>query len=297
MYKKIYIHIILILLTFLFFTIINNFLNKNIEKFNNEIENGILIFCQGWTDIFNCLPLINYYSIKYSKLYVVIRNNGIELVNFYIKDLKNIELISYDNNAYCEPFGSPCRDDEIFNNVKLNNEGIFNSSKYLFHCWTDKFRTDIYKNKFSEINNNDPENFVKNFYISYDIPYSVRVDYFIFTRNYELENLRYNDFVKEHGEKYILYHYNDNNIDFIINKNNEKYINLNKKSNIFFDTIKILENSIEFHLIDSSWAAFIYLLDAKYRLFSNKKIYLYPIRNYIKMFQEPILLNNWIFVK
>ena len=209
--------------------------------------------------------------------------------------MKNVEIITYDDNIYCN--GSTCKDDEIFNNLKLVKSNIFNNSKYLFHCWADKFRSDEYKNKFSEKNIKDPKNFVQNFYISYNIPYSIRVNYFIFKRNYKLENSRFNDFIKENGEKYILYHSNDNNIDFIINKRNEKYINLNKKTNIFFDYIKILENSIEFHLIDSSWATFIYLLDAKYKLFKNKKIYLYPKRNYIKMFQGPILLDNWIFVK
>jgi len=44
-------------------------------------------------------------------------------------------------------------------------------------------------------------------------------------------------------------------------------------------------------------AAFIYLLDTKYNLFNNKKIYLYPIRGYTKMFNDPIKLDNWIFVK
>jgi hypothetical protein len=299
MYKKnLYKYIILIFLIFLIllilFTFINNFLNKYKEEFDNN-QSGILYFCQGFTDIFNCLALINYYSTKYSKLYVIIRNNGFEIINFYIKDLKNVEIITYDDNIYCN--GSICKDDEIFNNLKLVNSDIFNNSKYLFHCGADKFRSDSYKKKISEKNIKDPKNFVQNFYISYDIPYSVRVNYFIFKRNYKLENSRFNDFIKENGKKYILYHSNDNNIDFIANKRSEKYINLNKKTNIFFDYIKILENSIEFHLIDSSWAAFIYLLDAKYKLFKNKKIYLYPIRDYIIMFQEPILLDNWIFVK
>ena len=289
MYTTAYIHITLILLIFFIFKIINNFLNKNIEKFNNN-EIGLLYFCQELTDIFNCLALINYYLIDYSKLYIIIRSDASDIVEFYTKDLKNIELIKINDSLYPD-------DDTKINNLKSIKPLIFNNSKNLFHGWADKFRTDNYKNKFSEIMNVDKDNFVKNFYITYDIPYSVRVDYFIFNRNYELENLRYNEFVGENSEKYILYHSNDNNIDFIINKSNEKYINLNKRSNIFFDYIKILENSIEFHLIDSSWGAFIYLLDAKYRLFSNKKIYLYLTRNYIKMFEDPILLDNWIFVK
>lgn len=219
MYKNIFLNIILIILIALIFIIINKFFNKKIEKFNNNRQSGILYFCQGWADIFNCLSLINYYSIKYPKIYIIIRNNGFELINFYIKNLKNVELITYNDNKYCD--GSICKDDEIFNNIKLIQPDIFNNSKYLFHCWSDKFRSDEYKNSFSKKNTKDPDNFVNNFYISYDIPYSVRVDYFIFNRDYELENSRYDDFIKENGEKYILYHSNDNNIDFIKNKSNK----------------------------------------------------------------------------
>ena len=65
---------------------------------------------------------------------------------------------------------------------------------------------------------------------------------------------------------------------------------------IFFDMIKVLENSIEIHLLDSVWGAFVYLLDAKYRLFKNKKIFLYAKRGYKSMFEEPVKLNNWIIV-
>ena len=58
--------------------------------------------------------------------------------------------------------------------------------------------------------------------------------------------------------------------------------------------IKILENAIEIHLIDSIWGAFIYLLDTRYKLFRDKKIYLYPKRRWGKMFQEPLKLDNWV---
>ena len=77
---------------------------------------------------------------------------------------------------------------------------------------------------------------------------------------------------------------------------NYPIINLNGISNIFFDIIKILENAIEIHLLDSVWGAFIYQLDAKYKLFHNKKIFLYAKRDYRKMFEEPIKLENWIII-
>ena len=35
-------------------------------------------------------------------------------------------------------------------------------------------------------------------------------------------------------------------------------------------------------------------LDAKYKLFNKKKIILYSNRGHIKMFTEPIRLDNWL---
>jgi hypothetical protein len=267
-----------------------NYSNYFIETFNNE---GLLFCCQGWTDIFNTFGLINYYSLKYSKLYVVLKKEAFDLVNFYIKDLNNIELILVDN-INCKK--SICTDNEIYNYLKKNNKDILNNSKCLFHGWMDEHRKDKYKDIFSKNMKIDGSNFVNLFYTSYDLSSNIRIDYFIFNRDYDLENITYNNFINKYGEKYILYHSNDDNINFIIDKKPYKYINLNKKTDIFFDYIKILENSIEFHLIDSSWTAFIYLLECKYNLFKNKKIYLYPIRNYTKMFQNPVLLDNWIFI-
>ena len=60
--------------------------------------------------------------------------------------------------------------------------------------------------------------------------------------------------------------------------------------------IKVLENALEIHLLDSIWGAFIYQLDANYKLFQNKKIFLYAKRGYNIMFEQPIKLNNWIII-
>ena len=160
----------------------------------------------------------------------------------------------------------------------------------------DNYRNDTYDNNFFKYKCY----FVKKFYIPYNIPYITRINNFIFTRNLELENQKYNDFVNTHGDKYILIHQDrPRNIlieQFIDNNNNYKIIDLNNTTEIFFDMIKILENSIEIHLIDSVWGAFIYLLDAKYNLFKNKNIYLYPLRGHTEMFIDPIKLKNWKIV-
>jgi len=283
--------IIIFFIIFIFFIIINKYLKKEYYK---KYDYAILIFHQEWTDIINCLPLINYYNNKYLKLYVVIRDDAVNILKFYIKDLNNIELITFEYKKFM--FSQKNMNNyKLCNSIILNNPIISSNSEYLFHGFCDIY-TNKNKNKFIKNGLFTIKNIGNIFYTIYDLPLKIRVNYFIFNRDYKLEDLTYNNFIKENGKKYILYHSN-NNIDFLINKKNKKYINLNKKSNIFFDYIKILENSIEIHLIDSCWAAFIYLLDAKYNLFKNIKIYLYPIRGYINMFKEPILLDNWIFIK
>ena len=55
---------------------------------------AILCFHQGWTDIINCLPLINYYAKKYEKLKVIMREDAKALVEFYTKHLQNIEFMN-----------------------------------------------------------------------------------------------------------------------------------------------------------------------------------------------------------
>ena len=244
--------------------------------------NGILYFHQGWTDIINCLSLINYYSNTYEKIYLIMREDAKELVDFYKKNIRNLHIFYEKKN-------------------NINENGIqFVINKYrdeyidLQFCdflaigEHDTARKDIYQSKFRYIDNC----FVKGLYESYNIPYMERINSFNISRNHELEKETYNKFVKTHGDKYILYH------EVIENNNIEKIVNLNKISNIYFDYIKILENAIEIHLLDSSWAAICYLLDAKYNIFFNKNIpiYLYAKRGYSQMFSSPIKLDNWKFV-
>lgn len=240
-------------------------------------KNGVLYFHQGWTDIINCLSLINYYSKLYDKIYLLMRKDAKELVNFYIKDIKIIEIL-YEEKKNINKNGIPF----VINKYKKLN--LENNDFLAIGCH-DLLRNDKFKNAFSKTSGF----FVTKFYTSYKIPYIVRVDDFTFNRNKEIEDNKYNEFINKYGKKYILYHEVIENYD-----KNIPIINLNGISNIFFDMIKVLENAIEIHLLDSVWGALTYQLDAKYRLFQSKKIILYAKRGYHQMFLSPVKLNNWI---
>ena len=239
---------------------------------------GILYFHQGWTDIINCLALINYYTERYNNIYLIMREDAKELINFYVKNINNLKIL-YEDKKNIDENGIQFVINK-YNNIDLK------SSDFLAIGCHDIERKDNFQNKFKNSN----IFFVKSFYELYDIQYIERINSFNLVRNYELEDDIYNKFIQKNGKQYILYHE-------VIEKyyNNIKIINLNQLSTIYFDYIKVLENAIEIHLLDSSWAAICYLLDTKYRLFNYKNIpvYLYNKRGYMKMFIEPIKLDNW----
>jgi hypothetical protein len=239
-------------------------------------KEGILFFHQGWTDIINCLGLINYNCEIYDTIYLIIRDDSKELIDYYTKSIKNIKLV------YLKKINLNNPKDNLVNDVKkLYN--INDDINLLYYGGHDRFRNDKYnkakaKSKF----------FCESFYVNYDIPYIYRINYFNLTRDNDIENKIYDDFVKKYGNEYILYHKVIKNYD-----STKKIIDLSEISITFFDYIKVLENAIEIHLLDSVWGAIVYLLDAKYELFKNKKIFLYAKRGYNQMFTKPLKLNNW----
>jgi hypothetical protein len=251
------------------------------------MKNGILYFHQGWTDIFNSLSLINYYCNLYNKIYLVVREDAKEILNFYCKSINNIIILYIDKYIL--------DNDNIMKYIKDEYNINTDELECLFHGYSDIYRDSIYKDIFHLKFIPYQMCFVKCFYEFYDISYTTRINLFEFERNYEIEEIRYKEFVNKYGANYILHHEIFEK-DKKINENNNSVVNLNGTSNKFFDMIKILENAKEIHLLDSVWGAFIYLLNAKYNLFKNIKVYLYPKRNFILMFRDPILLENWIFV-
>jgi len=247
-------------------------------------KTAYLYFHQGWTDIINQMCLINHYSNLYEKVVLINRKDSSDLINFYIRNISNIEVIyrTFTSNYFLFDYQNNDIIQRIFNDKNCD---------IVFHGLHDKIRNDEYKNIF--LDKNPDMFFVKKFFVNYDFDYMDRINKFNLDRDFDLENEKYEMFINKKCEKYILYH-EDKNRNIIINNNKtDNMYDLNNSTSIFFDYIKILENAKEIHLIDSVWASLIYLIDAKYRLFENIPIYIYCLRGYEEMFTEPIKMNNW----
>ena len=194
---------------------------------------GILYFHQGWTDIINCLSLIDYYLDKY-QLHLIIRDDSKNLIDYYIGN-KNV-IVHYINK-------------NILDNTNINQTiEKFNLGNYetLFHGYHDKYNNIKNINKFKSLHIKNG-NFVRYFFETYNIPFNVRINYFNIERKLLDENNIYEQFIKKYGNNYILYHGIDTNN--IKNMNNENIIDINLISDIFFDYIKVIENAKELHLL------------------------------------------------
>jgi len=237
------------------------------------MKQGLLFFHQGWTDIFNSLGLIGWYLKTYDKLKVLIRIDAMPLLD-----------------CYCQQFGDRV---ELEYQPKELLDMKINFSMYscdlLFHGVHNKFRVDCYKDRFVDTTH---YNFVNTFYTLYDIPATARIDEFRIERDLELEDKNYNEFIKTYCTNYRLYH---TIVPLPSDDPTLQTVDLNQSSDIFFDSIKILINAKELHLLDSSWASFVYLVDAKYRLFQHISVKIYCARKYIDIFSDPITLPNWTF--
>lgn len=270
---------------------------------------GFLYFHQGWTDIIICLSLIDFYLKTHEQLTVVIRSDAKDFFDFYIRNKKNVTpiYIQTDNGRY---YGNINKGD-VFE-IQYHPNGASGSIvipydyKLLCHAEHDRFRDDEYKNYWYTNNNKNKSNrhFSEMFYTFYDISFDEKVHSFNLDRDYIIEDEVYTNFILENTENYVIYHDDQENhlhgglhvstkIDFENVLADYKYVNLNKKSSKFFDYIKVISNAKEIHLVDSIWAGICYQIDAKYGLFKNIPVFLYPKRGHSFMFEFPIKLQNW----
>lgn len=244
-------------------------------------KTGYILFHQGWTDIMNCLALVSYYSEQYEKIVLLIKNDAKPFVEFYTKEIGNLELMFLDEQYIFTSLN-------IYNHIPRNENNII-----LFHGMFDNQREDEFKNAWRL---KEHSFFLESFYNFYNLDYSIRTKYFNIKRNIELENEIYNKFVEAYGENYILYHDNfESNtlVDIIPKKDGISIINLNRISETFFDFIKVIIHAKELHFMDSVWGALAYHLDVKYSLLQDKEVHLYSKRSYGRMFTEPNFLTNW----
>jgi len=252
-------------------------------------------FHQGWTDIICQLPLLNYYSEFYDRLVVFFREDSRDLVEFYTKKMKKVHKVFVKHGGT-----------GLF---YYNRPNFIKEYDLLFHGQYDPMRKDEFKlvcrGPFPR-GYDFEDNFMLCFYELYNIKYENRIKFFEIDRDHEIEERKYKEFISLYGVDYVVYHdmphspnkrdKRNTRIEFNKRIENCEYVNLHKKTNIFFDYIKILQNSKELHFVDSVWAALYYQLDAKYSIFENKKVNVYCKRGYYTIFSSPIKLDNWSLI-
>lgn len=162
----------------------------------------------------------------------------------------------------------------------------------------DKNRNDFYKNAFSDKLANTP--FWRNFYTAYDIPFSVRVNYFEIKRDIQAEQKFYARIVKQ--KPYTVTHIIEKSgqpipLEDLAKIGEGECYELHGLSSSFFEAIEVLRNAQAMYLIDSLWASVCYHLDVKYRYFKDIPITVFCLRNWKGMFIEPVHLPNWTFIE
>lgn len=237
--------------------------------------NGMLYTHQGWTDIVNCLALINHYATVYKRLYVLVREDARPLILFYIRGLRNVI-----------PLFRP-KADLDFKHWSRLVDPIVGPLALEFIGHHDKHRTDGLAGAFGRWG----EPFERAFYEAYRLPYEVRVSNFKLYRAPEDEARRFAQYAKE--EPYICVHSNREAGLLPPVPEGATTVELHESSPAFFDMLKVLMHAKEIHLIDSVWAAICYHIDASEGLLSHVPITVYCYRGYSRMFTEPKRLPNW----
>ena len=168
-------------------------------------ENAVLYFHQGWTDIINCLPMINIYSAKYRVVYLLVRKDAWGLIQFYIRGLRNIVPV-YSPHLDLNRLGISVVDIAHHKITKFELMGQHDSYRPLNDPMRGAYTR--YSEQISKrmSDGSMSHTFERIFYEAYGFPYSDRVDKFTLYRDPILEETVYNRIVKQ--KPYICVHSN-----------------------------------------------------------------------------------------
>lgn len=253
----------------------------------NTATNAVFMTHRGFTDIFNIFGVLTYYYAlqKWNTIYYITRDDAQDIVDYYVRDKPKIKplyfpmsILTEIQHTYSkEQYHAFLRKILSVESFELLNVGLWDK----FHTkpeMKDKWETCDLRAR--------GHNFVRFFYVNYGLEYSLRVQKFEFTRDIPREEEVYNRFCATFGKSYSITHALSN--QEIRTHENVALINIAEYSTTIFDCLTILENAVELHLLDSVWAAFVYLCAAKYGLFQKKRIVIYAKRGYRMMFQDPV---------
>lgn len=236
------------------------------------------MFHQGITDIINSVALINTFSEQIHVI-LITREELQSFIEFFCKNRSNITY-------YYESM-------DIFRNIgelRKKYKFLLNDPKVLIKTFGmfDVLRDDEYNNAFTK---NNHLFFVDKFYANYDLNPLDRINHFVFERDPIIEELFFDKISPPNS--YIIVHQDvKRNLLVRASKGVLPWINIDGISSNFFEAIKLLEKASEIHCIDSCWAAFIYIIDAKYGIFQHIPITVHCLRGYRRMFSL-VNLSNW----
>ena len=251
------------------------------------MKTGILYFNQGWTDIVNCLPLVTYYSKRYSRVILPVRDGALDFVGYYCRFKNNVECIGFEKQSFESNFV------ESIN--RILNEKSVEEIDFLFHGCSDIYRSDDRRCKFMTSPN---LHFVSSFYQDYGIPFEQRIENFDLTRDSNIEDEFFESFTRKYGSEYVLVH------DSLEMPINVQGVRLGEITSNPFISSKVLQNAQEIHLIDSFWASICYHLDMKFSLLQSVKVSIYPFKSRggslfdrTRGVSEPIMPASWRVVE
>lgn len=231
-------------------------------------KDGILAFHLGWTDIVNCLALINFHNKNVDRLYVLMRDDAKDFVSFYVRNLKNV-ICLYESKSLLDGLNNSPKMLQEYLDILHMKEHLNNLQLYFHGSW-DRYRLDGFKHKF--VSYRPDCHYVQDFYEAYGVPYIEKINSFRLDRDLDIEENEYKLFVEAHGFDYVLKH---DSVEMPISVNGINVATINKNP---FTFIKVVQNAKEVHVIDSFWASAFYEVDARHKLFSNKTINIYPFK-------------------
>jgi hypothetical protein len=229
--------------------------------------------------------MITWYSKKYKKLYVLVREDAWMIIQFYIRGTYNVIPIYVKKNIL---------DTVSWRNLVDIDHHKITKFELIAHYDSERPIDDPYRGAYNRRNAIDDAPFEQLFYEAYDIPYIERVNSFVLYRDPIAEEVAYNKNVKK--EPYVCTHTNPDLQLFVKPEEGVEIVELNQSTPMFFDYIRILQHAKAIHVIDSSWAAICYMIDAKYGMLENVPVYVYCHRGFDRMFTNPVKRPNWRIV-
>jgi hypothetical protein len=262
-----------------------------------------IIIHQGIGDLFNSIGIINYYTTKYDKVYVLVINKlNKDIIDNIFFEINNKVKAIIPDFTYINKSNETCIICMTNGCKTICPRERIQKCKYIkYNHYENIIKIGSFKNYIEWENfKNKSFSFADAFYLYANLEPNIRFTNFKIFNNKKIETDVYNEFVKKYGLKYILIHEDQERNRLIrrnkISDNNLPIINLNKISLLFVDYIKIIENAQEIHLIDSSWSVLIYLLSYNNL---NAKVFLNEsdaklINRDINIYKNPVF-NNWTF--